>query len=164
MAEKYYPFAGQNTFFLSDYTRDASYVASSVSKDAKLNEAAGLIDPLNNLKNMPVYILSNTEDTQVPPAMHDAQKMFYDTFESNVQFVQQPWEHNWPTDIPESVGLEFRMELKADCTIKGGRRVYNCGYDTAGDILRHTLPNIDGSVIEAKDNDWMSKGVLQKFD
>jgi hypothetical protein len=56
------------------------------------------------------------------------------------------------------------MPLKADCTVRGGRRLTNCGYDTAGDILRHTLPNIDGSVIADTDHDWMTKGVLQKFD
>lgn len=56
------------------------------------------------------------------------------------------------------------MPLKADCTVHGGRLIYNCGYDTAGDILRHTLPNIDGSVIQSKDKDWTSNGVLQKFD
>ena len=164
MAEKYYPFAGLDTRYLSGYTRDASYLATHVTEDAKQNAAAGLIDPVTNLKNMPIYILSNTEDTQVDPALHDAQKMFYDTFESNVQFVQQPWQHYWPVDIPESQGLEFNMPLKADCTVRGGRRLTNCGYDTAGDILRHTLPNIDGSVIADTDDDWMTKGVLQKFD
>lgn len=113
---------------------------------------------------MPVYILSNTEDTQVPPQMHDAQKMFYDSFESNVKFVQMDQSHYWPTDIPESQGLEFNMPLKTNCGDRGGRRITNCGVDTAGDILRHTMPNIDGSVIQAKDDDWMTKGVLQKFD
>ena len=87
MAEKYYPFAGLDTRYLSGYTRDASYLATHVTEDAKQNAAAGLIDPVTNLKNMPIYILSNTQDTQVDPALHDAQKLFYDTFESNVQFV-----------------------------------------------------------------------------
>jgi len=53
----------------------------------------------------------------------------------------------WPVDIPEEEGEEFGMPLKEDCTISGGRRIYNCGVDSAFNMLSHTLPNIDGSTI-----------------
>ena len=68
----------------------------------------------------------------------------------------------WPVDIPEEEGEEFGMPLKEDCTISGGRRIYNCGVDSAFNMLSHTLPNIDGSAISAEDLDWKdkSKGVL----
>ena len=56
------------------------------------------------------------------------------------------------------------MIKKESCTESGGRMIYNCGFDTAGQILTHLLPNIDGSFIQAKDLDWMTKGQMMKFD
>ena len=43
-------------------------------------------------------------------------------------------------------------------------RIKNCGHDTAGQILNHLYPNIDGSTVQARDQQWMDKGVLLKFD
>ena len=64
----------------------------------------------------------------------------------------------WATDIPEAVGEEYGIPKKDDCSEGGGRLIYNCGYDTAGEILRHLLPNIDGSSVLGRDEEWMSKG------
>ena len=58
MAEKHYPFGGLTTP-LNEYTRDAPTLSQSVIADAKVNDQEGLIDPLINLKNMPIYIRSN---------------------------------------------------------------------------------------------------------
>lgn len=43
----------------------------------------------------------------------------------------------------------------------------NCGYDFAGEVLEHLLPNVVGSEvteIQEKTEDWMSSGTLRKFD
>jgi len=90
--------------------------------------------------------------------------MFYDEFEANINWVEKPWAHNWATDVPEEWGLPYGMTKKESCTESGGRLIYNCGFDTAGEILTHLLPNIDGSTVQPKDLDWMSKGQMMKFD
>lgn len=84
--------------------------------------------------------------------------MFYEEFEANISWNEKPWNHNWPTDVPEEWGTPYGMIKKEDCTVSGGRMIYNCGFDTAGQILTHLLPNIDGSTIQAKDLEWMTKG------
>lgn len=43
-------------------------------------------------------------------------------------------------------------------------RMLNCGVDTAGEILNHLYPNLDGSTVKAKDPDWMTNGKLIYFD
>ena len=105
-----------------------------------------------------MYILSNTEDFLVLPELHEALKMFYEEFDADISWNEKPWEHAWTTDVPEEWGLPYGMELKESCTEGGGRLIYNCGFDTAGEILNHLLPNIDGSTIQPKDLDWMNKG------
>jgi len=105
-----------------------------------------------------VYILSNTQDTIVPPELHKAQKMFYEGFEANVEWVEKPWDHNFATDVPAEWGEEYGVTKKENCLDTSGRRLYNCGFDTAGEILKHMLPNLDGSSLQAKDNEWINKG------
>ena len=62
LAEKYYPFGGLDMHFFSDYERNSDYVTPLVTADAQQFSNDGLIDPIDNLKNMPIYILSNTLD------------------------------------------------------------------------------------------------------
>jgi hypothetical protein len=51
-----------------------------------------------------------------------------------------------------------------DCEIEVNYgRVFNCGDDTAGNILKHLYPNIDGSTVQAKDANWMDNGQLVRF-
>ena len=104
-----------------------------------------MIDPLSNLSGMPIFILSNKNDPLVFPALHNAQKMFYDNFSALVSFVETENSHIWPVDIPEEWGDEFGMPLKPNCTVSGGRTIYNCGFDSAGMMLTHTLSNIDNT-------------------
>jgi predicted esterase len=146
MAEKYYPFGGLSTP-LNEYDRNAETLAPKIIADAIENNADGLIDPLSNLSNMPIYIMSNKEDTTVPPQMHNAQRLFYENFGANIEFVETESRHVWPVDIPEAWGEEFGMPLKEDCLERGGRTIYNCGYDSAGIMLAHTLSNIDGTTL-----------------
>ena len=40
----------------------------------------------------------------------------------------------------------------------------NCGVDTAGEILNHLYPNIDGSTVQPRDPNWMSNGKLVWID
>lgn len=42
----------------------------------------------------------------------------------------------------------------------------NCGYDWAGKVLQHLLPNVPGSNITeigGKDEDWKRNGILRRF-
>jgi hypothetical protein len=41
---------------MKEYTLDASYLAPLVIEDAKQNAVAGLIAPVENMKNMPIFI------------------------------------------------------------------------------------------------------------
>lgn len=43
-------------------------------------------------------------------------------------------------------------------------RYINCGVDTAGEILNHLYPKIDGSTVQAKDENWKENGKLVWFD
>ena len=57
MANKHYPLSGLYTPFL--YTEpDSEFLTSKVVIDAIKNDIHGKIDKLLNLKNMPVYIMS----------------------------------------------------------------------------------------------------------
>jgi hypothetical protein len=71
--------------------------------------------------------------------------LFYEEFSSNVTFIEENFVHNWPTDVPTDQ-LAYH-----DCTVEKSGRVFNCGYDTAGKVLEHLLPNIDGSELQPKD-------------
>ena len=50
--------------------------------------ARGLIDPLTNLSNKPVWISTGTKDSTVNPEITTMQKEFYEKYESNVFFQE----------------------------------------------------------------------------
>ena len=69
MSEKYLPFAGLYSP-IKDIDRDPQKLSEETSQDAKDNADSKLIDAVSNLKDQPIYILSNTEDIIVPPELH----------------------------------------------------------------------------------------------
>lgn len=117
------------------------------------------IDKLENLNKMPVFIMKEAQDSVVPNELTDAQNMFYEYFGANVIYKENNFVHSWPTNVP------FMQSPYHDCEIEVPYgRIINCGYDTAGEILRHLYPNIDGSEVMPKETDWMEKGNLIRFD
>lgn len=89
-----------------------------------------------------MYIQQNQLDDVVPPEMQDAQNLFYKEFGSNVKFVSKGYVHAWPTDVPAE-----QLEV-SECEVEVlAGRIFNCGDDTAGNILNHLYPNIDGSTV-----------------
>lgn len=81
-----------------------------------------------------------------------------------MKIVEKDYGHVFPTDLPTDVMAE------GDCADKEAEvtkpYVTNCGYDLAGDMLSHMLPNIVGSEITelaARDPDWKNKGELRQF-
>ena len=82
---------------------------------------------------------------------------------SNVNFISQPeFSHVWPADVnsPE--------EITSSCNgVSLPLPVGNCGYDTAGEILKYLLPNIVNSTvteIQDRTDDWRSQGIVKRFD
>lgn len=105
-----------------------------------------------------------TLDTTNIPAFQFAQEVFGDNYNANMKFVEKDFGHLWPSDLPTDVMAE------GDCADPAGEHdkpyITNCGYDLAGDMLSHMLPNIVGSEITelaAKDTDWKNKGELRQF-
>jgi hypothetical protein len=119
-----------------------------------------LIDDLSNLENHPIFVSSMTLDTYVNPPFQFAQEVFGDNYNANMKFVEKDFNHLVPTDLPTDVLAE------GDCANGASYVPVNCGYDLAGDMLSHMLPNIVGSEITelaAKDTDWKNKGELRQF-
>lgn len=65
---------------------------------AQKAEQDGLIDPLSNLENAPVYISSGSNDTNVPRMFQIFQKDFYEHFKAKLNFTETKNSHVWPVD------------------------------------------------------------------
>jgi hypothetical protein len=82
---------------------------------------------------------------------------------SSVNFITQPdFSHVWPADVnsPEEITSTCYGDAMP-------LPVGNCGYDTAGNILKYLLPNIVNSTItevNERTDDWRSQGIVKKFD
>jgi hypothetical protein len=110
------------------------------------------IDDTSNLKDAPVVIFSGTNDQVIFSTLQRGQELFYDNYESNILYLENDFGHNWPADISTD-------ELPSISCNSFGFPVANCGYDAAGMILNHTLPNITGSTVTSlneRDTDWWS--------
>jgi hypothetical protein len=65
-------------------------------------ESEGLIDPLRNIANQPVFLWSGRDDIIVqPPAMHAVQKMYQslNVTSSLVSYFNFSAEHAWPVSV-----------------------------------------------------------------
>lgn len=67
--DKYLPFSGVFSP-LEEIVRDPVKLSQDTAQDARNNSELGLVDPVSNIKNQPMYILSNTDDYLVPPELH----------------------------------------------------------------------------------------------
>lgn len=64
----------------------------------KTLEDRGLIDPLKNLEDSPVFISSGSNDTTVPRVWQEAQRDFYHQFDADVNFTKTKNSHCFPVD------------------------------------------------------------------
>jgi len=120
-----------------------SYLAKSgletTSKYAEVDNLAlaGLIDPVDNLKNDNVYIFQGKIDSVVPAIEAGILEDFYNNYlaeGNNIEFKEiEDSEHNFPT-----------AETGGPCDILNGPDfVSNCAYDGAFRVLSKTLGSIE---------------------
>ena len=63
---------------------DATTESAESVSTAQEMEAAGTIEPLSNIVNEPVYVVSFTDDEVVHPSHQDSQYAFYQSLGANV--------------------------------------------------------------------------------
>lgn len=66
------------------------------------------IDKLSNLKDKPIFILSQSQDNIIPPIFQYAEKGFYDFFEAKVNFKSLDYTHALPT-IHDKCNVGYNM-------------------------------------------------------
>ncbi len=107
---------------------DVATLLDDLKRAAKANE----VDPLSNLRSSRVYLLNSPNDTVVRPPMAEKNAEFFGALfpAANIKFEQaiQPG-HSLPT-------LDYGLA----CNESGSPFLSNCGFDTAGAILRQLYP------------------------
>lgn len=110
----------------------------------------GEIDPTSNLNGDRVYIFSGANDSVVRTASSDRARDFYENFTAsgNIMYSrnQVPAEHAMPT-----------TNYGNACGYKGDPYINDCNEDTAGEILNHIYPGLNGKVAQKTSN-------LKEFD
>ena len=89
---------------------------------------AGTIDPTQGLKDDRVFLFSGVKDSLVPPSVMSALHQYYEKFipADHIKYVHNIHaEHAMVTD-----------GYGSKCDYLGSPYINNCGYDTAGEILR----------------------------
>lgn len=121
-------------------------------EEAHRQSSEGAIDPIINVANQKVFIYSGQQDTTITNNVVRKTVDFYNTVGdlNKVQFVERRGEHNFPTD--------FDAQGNGNCAIPFYPFVANCGYDGAGNLLRHVL----GTQLNNR-NDGDPTGILVKF-
>ena len=118
--------------------------------------AAKKIDDPSNLKNHPVYVLGFDRDTYVKPEYGCVAHTLgiFDKYGAKTLHEQKDFVHCVPTDLPVSDATPTSgCEDKADVKFF----VSNCGFDAAGNLLKHLMTNLEKSPLtelKAKSDDW----------
>jgi hypothetical protein len=123
------------------------------------------IDPLENIKDHPVYISAFGADNFHTTSLQEAIELFYNALDANTKFVEQEtYAHVIAIDTDED---QYPLGDCTDTSISSLKdTIKNCGYDLAGEILKFLLPNIVDSEINEvtpRDQDWQGKGILKSF-
>ena len=128
------------------------------------DELFGDIDPLKNIKNMPVMISSGSSDSMVPRILQQDVRLFYDFFGANLDFHKTTYEHVWPVDKPVDDFWQVRScENKLDGSPYYGKE--NCQDDMAGRFIKYMYENIyPETKINDRTDKWPDLGVLRKYD
>ncbi len=144
-----------NPFIPCQVTHGGTNV-QQLTKATRRNERDGRIDPTSNLLNHRIFMFSGTEDTVVPqPVMNDLET-YYKNFMSgaNIKYQKEmAAQHAMPTD---SYGNP--------CDYLGSPFINNCGFDAAGELLRHIYGSLkpkktgalSGSFIEFDQSEFIA--------
>ena len=108
---------------------------------------AGKIDATRNLAGAPVWLFSGTQDRTVAPEVVNAARAFYDAYGAKTVVVaDKPAGHAMPTH-----------DAGRACPTTESPFINDCGYDAAGELLRHVL-------VALKPPSKSTEGRLLQFD
>jgi len=129
--------SGVGTFAGLSYLAKSGLETTSKYTEVDNLALAGLIDPVENLKNDNVYIFQGKIDSVVPAIEAGILEDFYNNYLADgngIEFKEiDDSEHNFPT-----------AETGGPCdTLNGPDFVSNCGYDGAFRVLTKTLGSIE---------------------
>lgn len=130
--------------------RAADINTASLLEDASRSEARGDIDPLSQLRNIPLYLLNSPNDSVVRTPMIDKNREFFGALVSAATTKVETAvasDHSFPT-----------IDYGLPCDETGSPFLSACGFDTAGAVLQHVLPNLPLVRAEAQ------KSSLHTFD
>lgn len=115
------------------FNKDSSAPDLSKATALLLQQAgAGTIAPLSNLKGSPVFLLHGTADKTVHNKVSDALATQYQQLGAKVQYVSdKAFGHNFPT-----------ANKGAGCELSEAPYLGACGYDAAGELLKHLYPEL----------------------
>ncbi|AKJ31367.1 fibronectin type III domain-containing protein [Caldimonas brevitalea] len=91
--------------------------------------ASRALDPLENLRSSKVYLFSGSRDSVVRPAVMDDLDAFYRKLVPAEQIVYRK-------DVPAEHAFVTEQYGNA-CATKGSPYINKCGFDLAGEILKH---------------------------
>lgn len=98
-------------------------------------QQTGGIDVLENLADDKVWLFHGSKDSTVAPAVSDALAVQYQSLlpkNSLVYIKDKPFAHHFPTDHSKGT----------DCAASTAPFIGSCGYDAAGAMLSHLLPDL----------------------
>ena len=98
----------------------------------------GRIDPTTNLAGAPVWLFSGTQDHTVLPEVVKELQRFYEQYGARVVLLaDKPAGHAMPTQNAGSA-----------CGTTEPPYLNNCGYDSAGELLKHLLGALEAPAAE----------------
>jgi hypothetical protein len=108
---------------------------------------SGRIDPLKNLAGAPAWLFSGTQDRTVLPDVVGELRRFYELYGARTVLVaDQPAGHAMATQGAGNA-----------CGATGPPYLNDCGYDAAGEMLKHLLGKLDAPSLKPE-------GRLLEFD
>lgn len=129
---------------------DSKIPLESLVKNAKTWAGKGLLDPLTNLENSPVYMFSGQNDATVRPSVMKDLHAFYKEF-----VTKAPIAYNGDSPAGHAMVLDGEDE---SCPLSVPPYIVKCGIDLAGNILQHLYGRLEPR------NDGPLKGSLLEFD
>lgn len=114
-------------------TCDLGISTPQLESQAETWARQGLIDPLSNLQNKPVYVYHGELDPIVNAAVSNAGVSFYQHFGANVAYHGTDLAgHGWPTPLGPVA-----------CPLTTPPFLINCGDDPEGEMLKHWLGTVN---------------------
>jgi poly(3-hydroxybutyrate) depolymerase len=102
-------------------------------QEAKAQARKNHIDPLGALKSARVYLYNSKQDSLVHEPMNEKTKEFFEAFVAKENIATE-------TSIPSGHGFPT-LDYGIDCGEKASPYLNKCGFDAAGEILKHIYAN-----------------------